>query len=445
MVGLALLAASAMAPLPNLVLLFCDDAGYGDFGFSGHPTIETPQLDRMAREGTRLTQFYSASPACTASRYAVLTGRYPGRSGLAWVLNPDSPRGIHPRETTIAELLKARGYATGIFGKWHLGYPNEKNLFAPERLPLAHGFDEYLGIPYSNDMLPPNHPPLRLLRGPSSKGDPVAGYETITDQLDQTTLASRLTDAAVSFVERHREGPFFLYVPFPEPHIPLHPGPAFQGKSRRGTYGDVIMEVDASVGRILESFRRLQLDRRTLVVFTSDNGPWVLRGLGGGSAGLFRDGKGSTWEGGVREPSIWWQPGTVPAASTREDVASTMDVFPTFARLAGASPPQKIDGADVWPLVRSGIPLPKRPYYYTGLNNEVFAVREGRWKLHRKTYSQLGLKYFEDPMPLLFDLEVDPSETKNAAASHPDVVAHLQELLAGFDARLKADGTYWDQ
>ena len=285
----AVAATAAQAITPNIVILFLDDAGYGDFGAYGHPTIRTPNIDRMAAEGMRFTQFYSASPACTASRYALLTGRLPVRSGFAWVLNPDSPRGMHPEEWTLAEGLKTAGYATAIYGKWHLGRP-------PQYLPLQHGFDEYLGLPYSNDMQPPRWESLPLIEG----------NDVVELDPDQSRLTRMTTKRSVDFIRRQADGPFFLYVPYSMPHLPLHPGADFAGRSSRGTYGDVIEELDASVGEILDTIRDAGIDERTLVFFTSDNGPWIIKNEEGGSAGLLRDGKGSTWEGGMREPGIAW-------------------------------------------------------------------------------------------------------------------------------------------
>ena len=238
---------------PNVVILFCDDAGYGDFGFTGHPTIRTPHLDRMRREGLAFTQFYSASPACTASRYGLLTGRLPCRSGFGWVLYPQSERGLHPKEVTIAEALKARGYRTAMFGKWHLGFPNEKNGTDPGMLPLAHGFDEWVGLPYSNDMQPPKWPPLPLLSGPAAEANcSIPGYRLEIENPDQSTLTERYTDRALSFIRRQKDEPFFLYLAYAMPHVPLHAGQEFAGRSRRGRYGDVIEEIDASAGRILD-------------------------------------------------------------------------------------------------------------------------------------------------------------------------------------------------
>lgn len=435
LLGAGVFAACQLAPPPrppgppNLVLVFLDDAGWGDFACYGNPVIRTPQLDRMAREGTRFTQFYTPSPACTASRYALLTGRVGPRSGFGWVLVPESPRGIHPAERTLAEELRAAGYATACFGKWHLGRP-------AAFLPTAHGFDEYLGIPYSNDMQPPKWPSLPLL----------AGEVVVEEDPDQSTFTRRFTEAALDFIHRHRHRPFFLYLAHPMPHVPLHPGPAWAGRSRRGTYGDVIEELDWSIGSILQALREEGLARDTLVLVTSDNGPWLLKGRAGGSAGPLRDGKGSTWEGGVRVPALAWWPGTVPAGRVERRVASTLDVLPTFLALAGRPAPgdRALDGTDIRPLLL-GRPAPPHPaLFFYGPGNRLQALRDGPWKLHLRTNSQLGLRPFEGRLPLLFHLEHDPGETVDLAAEHPEVVARLQALAAAQEARVAAAGSFWD-
>ncbi|RMH03306.1 MAG: arylsulfatase [Planctomycetota bacterium] len=440
---LPLLAVACAAPAtdrrperPNLVVLFADDLGYGDLGCFGHPIIRTPNLDRMAAEGTRFTQFYSASPACTASRYSLLTGRLAARSGFAWVLVPSSPRGLHAAERTLADELREAGYATAAVGKWHLGN-------RPEFLPLAHGFDEYLGLPYSNDMLPPRWPPI----------PPLEGDKEVESGPDQSTLTRRYTERALSFIDRNRDRPFFLYLAYAMPHVPLHPGAAFAGRSPRGAYGDAVEEIDWSVGRILDRLRRLGLAERTLVLFTSDNGPWIIKGLDGGSAGLLRDGKGSTWEGGMREPAIFWWPGTVPAGRVERAVASTLDLFPTALELAGRPLPEPgrgrngavLDGRSILPLLLGRGAPEDRPFFYHGPGHVLHAVRLGRWKLHLKTSSQTGKEYFEGRVPLLFDLERDPSETRDLAAEEPEVVARLTALAAEHEREVAEHGSFWDR
>jgi len=414
---------------PNVVILFMDDGGYGDLGCYGHPTIRTPNLDRMAAEGMRFTQFYSASGACTASRYSLLTGRLPVRSGFAWVLNARSKRGIHAKEVTIAEGLKSKGYATAVFGKWHLGHHREF-------LPLQHGFDEYYGLPYSNDMLPPKSPPMPL----------IDGNEVVKTNPDQSLLTRAYTEHAIDFISRHKKKPFFLYLPYAMPHIPLHPGKAFAGKSVRGTYGDVIEEIDWSVGQVLAALRKWGLHKKTLVLFTSDNGPWIIKGKRGGSSGLLRDGKGSSWEGGMREPAIAWWPGVVPAGTVERRFASTIDVLPTVFELAGVELPKgrSLDGESLARVLR-GEPAGAhhRPFFYYGPGNRLHAVRKGPWKLHIRTSSQTRKKYFGGKLPLLFQLEVDPSEAYDLAAKETAIVEDLRELLETHRAQVREEGNYY--
>lgn len=416
---------------PNVIIIFADDMGYGDLGINGHPTIRTPNLDKMAMEGMRWTNFYSVSPACTASRYGILTGRYPGRSGFGWVLSPNSPRGIHPREYTLAEGLKDQGYATAMYGKWHLG--TTKSDF----LPLQNGFDEYVGLPYSNDMIPPKWPDIPLL----------SGNDTLELNPDQTKLTRLYTTKAIEFIEKNSDNPFFVYLPFAMPHVPLFPGEAFQGKSKRGLYGDVIEEIDWAVGEILLYLKENGLSENTLVWFTSDNGPWIIKDELGGSSGLFRDGKGSTWEGGQREPSIVWWPGKIDGGQVNMEIAATKDIYTTVMRLAGADIPTDriVDGRDLTDFLdfeNSGNSTPQT-FFYFGFNNTVFAVREGKWKLHIRTHSQTGESYFDDPMPLLFDLDTDPSEKYNLATSHPEIVTKLLGLIEAFNAEAAANPDYY--
>ena len=412
---------------PNIVILFCDDLGYGDLGAYGHPTIQTPNLDRMAREGMKFTQFYSGSPACTASRYALLTGRYPVRSGFDWVLYPESTRGLHPDEWTIAEGLKDAGYATAAFGKWHLGTTK------PEFLPLQNGFDEFLGLPYSNDMLPPKWPDIALL----------SGNDTLEMNPDQSKLTALYTEKSIDFIKRHEDQPFFVYLPYAMPHIPLYPGPPFAGRSRRGTYGDVVEEIDWSVGQILDTLQALGLSEHTLVFFTSDNGPWIIKNEIGGSAGLLRDGKGSTWEGGMRVPGIAWWPGTIEAGSLQPTPSSTLDLFTTTLALADQTPKEDrfIDGRDMTTLLNGDTRIDK-PFFYYGAR-ELMAIRKGPWKLHLKTYSQTGVQYFGDKQSLLFNLEIDPSEQYEISADHPEVVQELLALVEEHQQNIVDQGTFY--
>jgi arylsulfatase A-like enzyme len=361
--------ATYAATPPNVILIFADDLGYGDIGCYGSKN-PTPNLDRMAKEGVRFTDFYVAQAVCSASRAALLTGCYSNRVSIQGALFPGSKVGISDKELTMAEMFKSRGYATGIFGKWHLGD-------ASEFLPARHGFDEYVGLPYSNDMLPTTaarNPPL-----PLSDGEKV-----IERDPDQSKLTTLYTQRAVDFIERHKGGPFFCYVPHSMPHIPLAVSEKFAGKSGRGIYGDVIAEIDWSVGQVLEALKKHGLDEKTLVVFTSDNGPWLTYGEHGGSSGPLREGKTTAFEGGVREPCVMRWPGTVPAGVTCHELAATIDLLPTFAALAGATLPtdRVIDGKDIRPLMtnESGAKSPHGAYFYywgRGLR----AVRSGKWKL----------------------------------------------------------------
>ena len=418
---------------PNFVIVYADDMGYADIGpFSaktGAARPRTPNLDRMAAEGVRLTNFYVAQAVCSASRMALLTGNYPNRVGIQGALNHTATYGINADEKTIAEVLKPRGYATAIYGKWHLGH--EKPF-----LPTRHGFDEYFGLPYSNDMWP-RHPQQKNFYPdlPLIENDTVVKLDP-----DQSQLTTWYTEHAVSFIERNRDKPFFLYVAHSMPHVPLFVSSKFSGKTPDGLYGDVIAEIDWSVGRILETLRKTGMDDRTLVIFASDNGPWLSYGNNAGSAGPFREGKGTTFEGGVRVPFIARWPGQVATGVTSDVPSMTIDLLPTLAGLAGApvSSDRIIDGRDAWPVI-AGKRDAKAPhdvlYFYWGA--ELHAVRRGRWKLHvPHPYQALESagndgtpgKYVRRELELsLFDLDADVGETTNVLAQHPDVVKQLME------------------
>ncbi len=422
---------------PNVVIIFADDQGYADLGVYGAEGFETPTIDRMAAEGITFTSFYVASPACSPSRAALLTGSYPQRVSIPRVLYPQLNVGLHPDEVTIADLLKPLGYSTAIFGKWHLGHH-------PEHLPGAQGFDEYFGLPYSNDMTPdatknPNpparrHPPLPLIEG----------LVSVELEPDQSQLTKRYTERAVDFIERNADKPFFLYLPHSMPPLPLFVSDRFSGLSERGLYGDVIMEIDWSVGEIMNALDRLGLNEQTLVIYTSDNGPWLVKDSHSGSAGPLREGKGTTFEGGQRVPAVMRWPGHIPPGLVSEEMVTTMDLLPTIARIAGAEVPQDriIDGKDIWPLM-SGVPdavTPHEAFFYYW-PDQLHAVRSGRWKLHvphgyatiegaelatatfQGTYAQasIGLS--------LFDLNIDIGETNNVANQHPEVVERLLVLI----------------
>jgi arylsulfatase A len=417
---------------PNIVIIYADDLGYGDLGCYGHPTIRTPHLDRMAAEGMRFTQFYSAAEVCTPSRAALLTGRYPIRNGMCHdqirVLRNNSTGGLPQAEVTLAEMLKAQGYATACIGKWHLGvWAND-----PQHHPKQHGFDVHFGLPHSNDMNPSVGNPKMAGALAEQKAEwwnaPLyLGMELVEKAADQTTLTRRYTEAAVKFIHASKDKPFFLYFPHTFPHTPLFASPDFQGKSPRGLYGDVVEELDWSVGRVLEALRESDLAQNTMVVFSSDNGPWLIMGETGGSAGLLREGKGSTWEGGMRVPGIVWWPGKIQPAVCR-DVACTMDLLPTVAKLTGATLPSDrvLDGMDLTPLLFGSGKVAREIFcYYRG--QRLYAARVGPWKAHFITQPAYGPeKPVIHDVPELYQIEEDPSEVRNVAANHPEVIAMIR-------------------
>jgi arylsulfatase len=421
-------AAAAAAPLtakatrpPNVIFIYADDLGYGDLGCYGS-NIRTPNLDRMAADGMRFTQFYSANPVCSPSRAALMTGRYPTRVGVQRVLNPRDTIGLPDSETTIAQVLKGKGYKTMCVGKWHLGH-------LPRFLPINRGFDEYFGIPYSNDMSP-----RPLLHNTETLEEPA--------RLDNLTI--RYTEQATRFIERSKTGPFFLYMPHTFPHIPLAASPRFRGKSAQGLYGDAVEEVDWSVGEVLSAVKKHGLDNDTIVMFSSDNGPWFQ-----GSPGRLRGRKGSTYEGGVREPLIARFPGRIPMGVCRA-VAGTVDILPTVARLCDAPLPAKpLDGIDIWPLLSGQKQQIEREalLYFDQWNLQ--CARWGKWKLHFARYNMIaqsavpagGRVNLVLPSPELYDLENDPDEGYDIAPENPKVVAEIQgrveRLLAGFPDEVK--------
>ncbi len=431
--GLPIAAAESQS---NIVVIYADDLGYGDLGCYGSPVIRTPNLDRMAAEGLRFTDFYSGAEVCTPSRAALLTGRYALRSGMAAarrVLFPDSKGGLPPAEVTLAEALKDAGYATAHVGKWHLG-------IHPGSRPLDQGFDRSYGLPYSNDMDKKPGLPQGSSGSPNPPADgwnvPLLHNGKIIEQpANQSTLTRRYTEQAVAFIREHGQRPFFLYFAHTFPHVPLFASPAFKGKSRAGIYGDAVAELDWSVGEVLATLRKEGLAENTLVIFASDNGPWLTMRDQGGSAGLLRDGKGSTWEGGMRVPGIAWMPGRIQPGVTSE-MASVLDLYPTALVLAQAPQPDKLalDGIDLGPLLFHRQPLPERPFfYYRG--NELFACRVGEWKAHFRTqtgYGQAPLEVHEPP--LLFHLGRDPSEKRDVAAAHPDVFERISRLVTAHRA-----------
>lgn len=402
---------------PNIVLIFCDDLGYGDIGCFGSERHRTPNIDRMAAEGMRLTSFNVTCGVCTPSRSSLMTGCYPKRIGMhqneegKWVLFPGNSRGLNPDEITIAEILKTRGYATAIVGKWHLGDQLEF-------LPTRQGFDSYFGIPFSNDMgkwkPARGYPPLPLVRN----------EKVLETEPDQGRLTPRYTEEAVRFIRANRDGPFFLYLPHTFPHAPLNASPRFRGKSANGLYGDAVEEIDWSTGKILDTLQELGIDGQTLVIFTSDNG--AAQPFGGSNLPL-RGFKASTWEGGMRVPCVMRWPGKIPAGKQCNELATSMDLLPTLAKLSGGTIPadRVIDGKDVWPLI-SGQPGAKSPheafyYYFMG---QLAAVRAGDWKLH--IARRQGREKVATKIPLeLYDLENDVAEQTNVAKQHPYVVKRL--------------------
>ncbi len=434
---------------PNVVLIFTDDQGYGDVGVFGATAFPTPNLDRMAHEGRRFTDFHVAQAVCSASRAALLTGCYPNRIGLPGALGPNSKHGISSHETTLAEMFKQKGYATGMAGKWHLGNK-------PQFLPLRHGFDEFFGLPYSSDMWPLHpeakpgaYPPIPLLEGERVlKAD--------LTHADQEQLTTQYAERAVEFINRNKEKPFFFYLAPNTPHVPLHVSDKFKGKSGGGLYGDVIMEIDWAVGEVLAALKKNHLDENTLVIFTSDNGPWLSYGNHAGSAGPFREGKGTNFEGGHREPCIMRWPGHLPANSVCKEPLMTIDLFPTLARLIGADLPQhKIDGLDIWPLLADlpGATNPHEAYYFYYNQNDLQAVRAGEWKLlfphtartmNGQEPGKDGVPGKYRPLPVvasLYNLRTDPGETKDVAGENPEAVKRLEALAETIRADLGDDLT----
>jgi arylsulfatase len=421
---------------PNVVIIFLDDMGYGDLSVTGATGYKTPNLDRLCAEGMRFTNFYSAQAVSSASRAGLLTGCYPNRIGFSGALGPAATVGIADSEETIAQVLKKKGYACSAIGKWHLGHH-------PQFLPLRHGFDEYYGLPYSNDMWPfhpqnPNaHPPLPMI-----EGDKVVNPEVTA--ADQEQITTQYTERAVRFIEKNKDKPFFLYLAHTMPHVPLFVSDKFKGKSEQGMYGDVMMEIDWSVGEIMKALAKNGIDNNTLIIFTSDNGPWINYGNHAGSAGGLREAKGTVYEGGVRVPCIMRWPDKIPAASISNRLASTIDFLPTIAALCGAPlPALKIDGVNITPLMTGDETSRPRDYflYYYDRNN-LKAVRNDRFKLvlpHLgRTYAgflpgndgqagQVNERHQENLA--LYDLRRDPGERYDVKSQFPEVMAELMKVV----------------
>ncbi|MFV0591765.1 MAG: sulfatase [Draconibacterium sp.] len=436
--------------LPNFVVVFIDDMGYGDVGCYGATGYTTPNLDKMAAEGMRFTNFYAAQPVCSASRAGLLTGCYPNRIGFSGALFPNSEMGINPSETTIAEMLKTKGYATGIFGKWHLGD-------RPKFLPLQNGFDEYVGLPYSNDMwpldnvgnpLPEKHRRRSFPELPVFVGNEIS--ERITSMQDQDKLTTLYTEKAVDFINRHADGPFFLYVPHSMGHIPLGVSDKFRGKSEQGKYGDVMMEIDWSVGEIEKALENNGIDNNTVFIFTTDNGPWLNFGNHAGSAGGLREGKTTSWEGGQRVPFIIKWPGKTPVGTICNKLACAVDILPSFAEISGADlPEKKIDGTSIVELWKGDTDAEPREtiLFYYGKNN-LNAVRKGNWKLVLPhTWASYNTRPGKDghggprvnmkvEEPELYNMMRDPGEQYNVIEYHPEKAAELMEVVEAARAEL---------
>ena len=424
---------------PNVVIIYTDDQGWFDLGANGGRHVKTPNIDRMAEEGRRFTDFYTAQPVCSASRAALLTGCYPNRIGIAGALGPWSKVGIHEDETTLAELCRDRGYATAAYGKWHLGHHEQF-------LPTNHGFDDYFGIPYSNDMWPMHptarkstYPPLPLIED----------TETIEEQPDQRRFTTEFTQRSVEFIREHADQPFFVYLAHPMPHVPLFVHQDRDGMTGQGLYADVIGEIDWSVGQVLDTLRELDLDDRTLVIFTSDNGPWLSYGDHGGRTGPYREGKGTTFEGGVRVPCVMWAPGYIPAGTVCREPMMTIDVLPSIAELIGAPLPERtIDGKNALGIMvdMKGATSPQDHYLFYYHSNDLEAIRSGRWKLHFP-HGYRSMKNREpgmDGIPgkynygvrtdhELYDLETDPGELVDVSDRYPEVMERM--LAIGEAAR----------
>ena len=406
---------------PNIVIIFIDDLGYGDIGPFGATKQKTPNLDRMAAQGMKLTSFYAA-PVCSVSRAQLLTGCYGARISVPSVYFPGGSHGLNPDEFTIAERLKPLGYATACIGKWHVGDQ-------PAFLPTKQGFDQYFGIPYSNDM-------QRSEAGSSAAVTPLLRDDRVAELLSdeqQSRIVERYTDEAVRFIEQKKDTPFLLYLPHTAVHTPIHPGEAFRGKSENGRFGDWVEELDASVGRILTTLERLKIDKDTLVIFTSDNGPWLVKGADGGNAGPLRGGKGSTWEGGVRVPTIAWWPGRIAPGTASDTVAGTIDLLPTAVALAGGTVPQEpsIDGQSIAPLLLGENSKSPREAHFYFAGYTLQAVRQGPWKLALTPQPEnLGAKPSnpDEKQPRLYHLDQDIGERTNVAENHPEVVSRLQSL-----------------
>jgi len=431
------------AEQPNFVIIFTDDQGYNDLGCFGSKTIETPNIDRLAAEGRKMTNFHVPSSVCSPSRAALLTGCYPKRVGMhKHVIFPANKHGLHPDEMTIADLLKQKGYATACFGKWHLGH-------TPELLPTSQGFDEYFGIPYSNDMSHPDNkkkPKMsmdKLWLNPKESFGPwgtplLEGTEIAELPVDQRTVTRRYTDRAVKFIEEHKDEPFFVYLPHSMPHIPLFVPDDVHDPNPKNAYTCVIEHIDAEVGRIAETLRKHNLDKNTYLIFTSDNGPWLRFKHHGGSALPLRSGKSTTYEGGQRVPCVVWGPGRIPASTTTDAFCTTMDLFPTIAAMSSAKPSdRKIDGYDITATLHGEAKSPRKEMVYYSSKGQLKGLRQGDWKLLVPVQNkQASAKKATKPAPgkiELYNLAQDISESKNLASEHPEKVEALTQRMQALD------------
>ncbi|MFK7910996.1 MAG: sulfatase, partial [Akkermansiaceae bacterium] len=433
---------------PNVVLIYLDDSGFGDYSHNGNPVIETPHISKIAQEGVNFTQFYVTSPACSASRYSLFTGRYPMHSGFrTWVIGPSSKPHLKKSETTLADALKAHGYVTGMFGKWHMGNPNKANNMSTESLPLAHGFDQWIGTNVSHD-----YANSKLLQSDPKGTNPIAGYSEIaknlpSDNTASTSLTSLYTEGVVSFIRENKDKPFFAYVAHNQPHLGLYVSDNFKGKSRRGLLGDVMAEIDHSVKKILNTINECGIEKNTMVIFSSDNGPWVKfrnthkskygeARMHVGYALPFRDGKGSCWEGGHRVPGIFYWPGQIKPKRELTPV-STLDVLPTLLAMTEAKHPDMslLDGRDIRSLLLPNSPSPKIgefEFYYSHSKNNIIAVRKGPWKLMIAIPSQTGNNHgfqASEQKPLLFNVEQDIGERIDRASEKPKLVQEMLDML----------------
>ncbi|MCH4552496.1 sulfatase family protein [Aestuariibaculum lutulentum] len=453
------------ASKPNVVLFYLDDSGYGDVAHNGNPTIKTPNITKLKESGVSFTQFYVTAAACSASRYSLLTGRYPGRSGLGWwVIAPGTKQYIHTNELTLAEGLKSVGYKTGMFGKWHLGTPNEKNNFTPDALPLAHGFDEWIGTNVSHD-----YNNAMLLQSDSEGTNPAKGYKVLAKDLPSDTLTSEsltgvCTKAAVNFIKKNKSNPFFAYIPYNMPHLGLFVSDKFKGTSRNGELGDVMEELDAAIGDVCNALEEAGIRDNTIIIFSSDNGPWIKWStrsdsekygdtrLKVGYATPFRDGKGSTWEGGHRVPGIISWPAKIKGDRNEQIPISTLDILPTILSITGAELPKDrtIDGRDISDLLlneSTTSQFENFEFFYSYDDNYPSAIRKDAWKLHTRIGSQTGDDYgyvASKESPLLFQVEKDLGERVDVANENPELVSELLTEFELFEKQLKEEGSFWD-